>query len=771
MALPPAPRAAPSDSRSTAARSPLRPASRLSRVRVLAVAVGLALLSLLLCAPWRGVLEGAGAARGCAERAPLAPDPDLYCIDLLAAPHDQLDSARGTARLADAASPFGVAVTADGRHRYVVTVDVSGLPSPSALGEYSTYVAWATTPSLAPTIRLGSVAAGRPASREVAFDKFFVLVSAEASDTVSERRGRIVLRGMSAANRLLPVDDPVTLLGAAAPPDDAHARHGGAPAGSPTSVHGAHGSGLTGDAGPWPMHPMDPRLWMPPGMMSLEPRVRPYLPRVETGAPVPEATPRRVMQLRNGDTLRLEAGLVRRTIRGRVVTMFGYNGQYPGPLLHVREGATIVVDFVNRLDQPSAVHWHGIRLDNRFDGVPRVTQDPVAPGATFRYVVRFPDAGIYWYHSHEREDIQQALGLYGNIMVSARDTAWFGPAHHEEVLILDDLLLGDGGLVPFGAEAATHAVMGRFGNVPLVNGRPDMRLEARPGEVVRLFLTNAASTRTFNLSIPGARMKVLASDVGRFEREAWVESVVIAPAERYVVDVRFDRGGATAMVNSVRAIDHMAGSFLADVDTLMQIEVSGAPAAAGPGAAFERLRTHPDVTREIEAFRRHFDRPVDHVLELSMEARDLPFSVRAMMRDDSAYFHPVEWGNTMPMMNWVATTREIEWILRDPATGQHNMDITWRFRVGDVIRLRLINQRTALHAMQHPIHVHGQRFLVLARDGVPTENRVWKDTVLLPVGHSADLLVELSNPGRWMLHCHIAEHMEAGMMTVFTVDP
>ena len=766
----PAPRALHTDSRSASVRSPLRPASWPPRARVLGVAFGLALLSVLIRAPWRGVAEGAATAGGCTVRALHAPDPDLYCIDLLAAPLDQLDSARGTARLADAASPFGVAVTADGRHRYVVTVDVSGLPSPSALGPYSTYVAWATTPSLAPMIRLGSVSAGRPASGDVAFDKFLVLVSAEAADTVSDRRGRIVLRGMSAANRLLPVDDPVTLLGAASPPDDAHAGHATA-AGTPAPAHGAPHGGLAGDAGPWPMHPMDPRFWMPPGMMSLEPRVRPYLPRATSDAPVPQARPRRVLRLEDGDTLRLEAGLVRRTIRGRVITMFGYNGQYPGPLLHVREGATIVVDFVNRLDQPSAVHWHGIRLDNRFDGVPHVTQEPVAPGATFRYVVRFPDAGIYWYHPHQREDIQQALGLYGNIMVAARDTAWFGPAHREEVLILDDLLLGDAGLVPFGAEAATHAVMGRFGNVPLVNGRPDLGLEARPGEVVRLFLTNAASTRTFNLSIPGARMKVLASDVGRFEREAWVESIVIAPAERYVVDLRFDRAGTTAMVNAVHAIDHMAGAFIADVDTLMRIEVSGTPAPSGPGEAFERLRAHPDVTREIEELRRHFDRPVDHVLELSMEARDLPFPVRAMMRDDSAYFHPVEWGNTMPMMNWVATTREIEWILRDPATGQRNMDITWRFRVGDVIRLRLVNQRTVLHAMQHPIHVHGQRFLVLSRDGVPTENRVWKDTVLLPVGHSADLLVELSNPGRWMLHCHIAEHMEAGMMTVFTVDP
>ncbi|HUF27049.1 MAG TPA: multicopper oxidase family protein [Gemmatimonadaceae bacterium] len=783
---------APRSSQDSARRSRLPLATWPSAARLLVLVVALMALSMLICAKFdragahsvARATASPGTRCGPSHPAPdapngrvaaPAPDPDLYCIDLLPFPVTELDSAAGVARLAPPSSPFGIAVTPDGTHRYTVTVEVTGLPEPAALGPYRTWVAWATTPTLSPMIRLGAVAAGRPARGEVAFDKFLVIVSAEHSDTVTDRRGRIALRGMSASNRLLPVDDPVTLLGAAYPDADDHSGHAGdAPA---PDAHAGHpvlaGGALTpiGSVSDWPMHPMDDRLFMPPGMMSLRPTVAPYLPRAGHGAPVAAARPGRSIRLTDGDTLRLEAGLVRRSIRGRMVTMLGYNGQYPGPLLDVHEGASIVVEFVNRLDQPSAVHWHGIRLDNRFDGVPHVTQEPVAPGDSFRYVVRFPDPGIYWYHPHQREDVQQALGLYGNIMVTSRDTSWLGPAHREEVLILDDLLLGDAGLVPFGAEAATHAVMGRFGNVMLVNGSPDLTLSARHGEVVRFFLTNAASTRTFNLSIPGARIKLLASDVGRYEREVWVESVVIAPAERYVVDAMFERTGTTALVNRVRAIDHMAGAFLARSDTLARITVSRERPVRDLAASFRRLREHPDVTREIERFRRHFGRPVDHELVLTMETRDLPFPVRAMMRDDSAYFHPVEWDNTMPMMNWVGTTREIDWILEERATGRRNMDVSWRFRVGDVVRLRLVNARAALHAMQHPIHIHGQRFLILARDGVPSENLVWKDTVLLPVGHSADLLVEMSNPGRWMLHCHIAEHMEAGMMMVFTVEP
>jgi FtsP/CotA-like multicopper oxidase with cupredoxin domain len=97
------------------------------------------------------------------------------------------------------------------------------------------------------------------------------------------------------------------------------------------------------------------------------------------------------------------------------------------------------------------------------------------------------------------------------------------------------------------------------------------------------------------------------------------------------------------------------------------------------------------------------------------------------------------------------------------------MDVAWRFRVGEVVKLRLVNDRTALHSMHHPIHIHGQRFLVLAVNGVPNEHLVWKDTMLLPAGFPADILLELSNPGRWMLHCDIADHLEAGMRMVFEV--
>jgi FtsP/CotA-like multicopper oxidase with cupredoxin domain len=131
----------------------------------------------------------------------------------------------------------------------------------------------------------------------------------------------------------------------------------------------------------------------------------------------------------------------------------------------------------------------------------------------------------------------------------------------------------------------------------------------------------------------------------------------------------------------------------------------------------------------------------------------------------------MEWNDAMPMMNFMATGANITWFLRDVATGLDNMDIQWRFTVGDVVKVRVSNQPDSLHPMHHPIHIHGQRFLVLERDGVRNTNFVWKDTAVIPLGSVVDLLVEMSNPGDWMVHCHVSEHLETGMKFVFRVEP
>ena len=173
---------------------------------------------------------------------------------------------------------------------------------------------------------------------------------------------------------------------------------------------------------------------------------------------------------------------------------------------------------------------------------------------------------------------------------------------------------------------------------------------------------------------------------------------------------------------------------------------------------------------DIDAFRQYFDKPVDHSLELTLEIENLPMQlVQAMQFEAGLYAPPIEWNDAMPMMNWLSSAEQIHWKLRDPDTGKENMDIGWSFEVGDVVKIRIYNNPKTIHPMNHPFHVHGQRFLVIALDGVPNENLVWKDTAIVPVGTTMDILVDITNPGEWMAHCHIAEHLHAGMMTSFTV--
>ena len=685
----------------------------------------------------------------------------LNCTALVPVP--DLASATGVVALLPARTPFGVATTIDGRPRYHLVGTFAGLPDPHALGNYTGYVAWAYTLALDSAVKLGMIHNGRVDLGELDYVQFRILVSAErAPSAASARGGRLVLRGTSPSARLMTHRD---LLQPSAP----GALESGTAAMAMTRERDTAPRAQKREAAlHWSASPMAPQMPMMPGMSGLTPPVTPFLPSA-AAARVPLARPRELVRLANGDTLVLTAGKVMRTIDGNMFTMYGFNGQYPGPLLEVQQGATIVVQYHNALDEPSSVHWHGVRLDNRFDGTVGVTQQAVPPGGSFAYTVHFPDAGIYWYHPHVREDIQQDLGLYGNILVRSPSANYYGDAvSREEVLALGDISMNDAGLVPYGTEAPTHALMGRFGNLFLINGAPRYTLDVDRDDVVRFLLTNASNARMYNLSFGDARMKVIASDLGKFEREEWVQSVPIAPAERYVVDVKFGHDGRLAIVNRVQALAHIAGTYSAEIDTVGMVRATARSNIRHAGREFERLHVNKDVERDLAPFRKYFAKPVDHSLVLTFVARELPSAVSNMLLGINA---AVEWNDGMPMMNWLVTGRQVRWILRDPATGKENMDIDWHFTQGDVVKLRLFNDPASSHAMQHPIHLHGQRFLVLSRDGVSNTNLGWKDTAVIPAGETVDLLVDMSNPGRWMLHCHVAEHLSAGMMTVFTVRP
>jgi len=536
--------------------------------------------------------------------------------------------------------------------------------------------------------------------------------------------------------------------------------------------HHMHHNMSMGDSLAWRMVPMD-GMTMPmmPGMMDDMPEVGALLPGFDMDmSMLPEARPSEVIDMADGDTLHMDASLVRRTIAGNEYVMMAYGGMYPGPLIRADKGSSVVVEFTNNIELPTTVHWHGLRLQNAFDGIPGMTQPPVEPGESFTYTLEFPDTGMYWYHPHMREDVQQDLGLYGNMLVDPTEEGYYGPANREVPLILDDILVDSNGLLPYGEEAPTHALMGRFGNVMMVNGITDYSLDVAAGEVVRFYLTNVANTRTFNVVFGGARIKVIADDVSKYEREQFVTSVVIGPAERYIVDVHFDEERTYEITNQIQSIDHFRGIFVPETHVLGAVNATGSDLDASHADAFAVARENADTIADIDDFRQWFDKAPDHSLRLTVETHGLHTLTMRMMEIDTLYFPPIEWNEGMPMMNWLSTGEEVSWVLLDEDTGEKSMEINWQWKVGDVRKIRVFNDPKSFHPMNHPFHVHGQRFVVTHIDGVPNRNMAWKDTVIIPVGSTVDILVDVTNPGQWMAHCHIAEHLDAGMMLGFTVE-
>ncbi len=495
-----------------------------------------------------------------------------------------------------------------------------------------------------------------------------------------------------------------------------------------------------------------------------------------TAAKAAEARASQIVALKDGDTFDMTASIVKKEINGKEVKMLAYNGMIPGPLMKVPQGATITVNFTNNTDVETTIHSHGVRLANKFDGVPDVTQKPIGIGEKFTYRLTFPDVGLYWYHPHIREDYAQELGLYGNFLVTPSEDSYWSPVNREVPLILDDILIGPDGIEPFHKQLSNRTLMGRYGNVMLVNGETSYALQAQPGEVVRFYITNAANARPFNLAIPGATMKLVGGDNGRYEQERIVESALLNPSERAIVEVFFEKSGTFRLEHQTPDKTYLLGTII----------VSGATINPSYIDQFQIHRENKELQNEVLVLGSKIDGQVDKRLRLGLSMQGMGMMQQqagghdmhmmgsgAVMQNDimtADQIQKIEWEDDMGMMNTMSNSEMVKWQLIDEGTDKVNEDIDWKFQVGDMVKISIFNDPKSQHPMQHPIHFHGQRFLLLSTNGVKNDDMVWKDSVLVQTGDTIEILLQVTNPGEWMAHCHIAEHLESGMMFQYSVS-
>ncbi|MDN3518046.1 multicopper oxidase family protein [Aquisalimonas lutea] len=411
---------------------------------------------------------------------------------------------------------------------------------------------------------------------------------------------------------------------------------------------------------------------------------------------------------------------------------WGYNGIVPGPTLRYRRGEQLRILLDNGLAQPTSVHWHGIRLPNAMDGVPHLTQPPVAPGETFEYVFELPDAGTYWYHSHLNGPEQLARGLVGALVVEEPDPY---PVDRDIAWLLDDWRLTRQGAITEdfnNPHDMSHA--GRIGNTVTVNGRLPHAMDVRPGERIRLRLMNAANGRIFGLAFDDLPVHVIAFDgqpVTPHQPEGG--RVVIGPGMRADVVLDYPAEADRPFVvrdTFYRGMEYQLMAFTVTGSQVRETAPAGSPPAL-PANPVPEPNLDGAETREI-------------VFGGGMMGGTGMQQMMRMMREGMA---------------WTVNGRPVE------GPGQGNREPTFTLARGQSCRIVFRND-TRWH---HPVHLHGHHFRVLTRNGSAEPYQPFRDTVLMNPDDTIEAAFVADNPGDWLFHCHIAEHQAGGMRGMFRV--
>jgi FtsP/CotA-like multicopper oxidase with cupredoxin domain len=416
--------------------------------------------------------------------------------------------------------------------------------------------------------------------------------------------------------------------------------------------------------------------------------------------------------------------------------IWAYSGVVPGPVLRVRQGAFLRAAVENGLAEGTTVHWHGIRLPNAMDGVPGLTQATIPPGGRFDYTFAPPDAGTFWYHSHDDSLVQMGRGLAGALIVEEASP----PAVDHDLLwtIQDWRLEADAQIAPGFNNRMEEAMDGRVGNTVTINGRLPRTLHVRAGERIRLRLLNAAIARIMALRFEGHSPIIVALDGQPCDPHAPPDGrILLGPAMR--ADVMLDMQGEPG--RSYPVVDDFYDRLSY---TLVRLSYDAAPPVrAHPSDAALRLPSNP------------LPRP-DLVTAVVQEVRMQGGMMSGMTAGGMV-------GGGMTGMGGGAA-----WAINGQSmTGDGNADMKPLFRI-DRGRSCILDFRNDT-AWWHPMHLHGHSFNVLSRDGAPVAHDEWGDTVLVRPREHVRVAFVADNAGDWMLHCHVMEHQVGGLMTTIRV--
>ena len=413
-----------------------------------------------------------------------------------------------------------------------------------------------------------------------------------------------------------------------------------------------------------------------------------------------------------------------------------YGGEVPGPVIRARQGRKLRIEFENKLEEPTTVHWHGLRIPNAMDGVPELTQPPVQPGERFVYEYVPPDAGTFWYHPHLRSDVQLARGLYGALIVEEAEAP---KVDRDLIWVLDDWRLKDDGSISddFGHR---HDISreGRMGNTITLNGRPPGPVSVRPGERLRLRLINTANARLFGLRFTDLPTSIVAYDGQPVTPHAPKDGrVLLGPGMRadLIVDVPSDAGGQN------KVVDDYYEDKAYDLTTLVR---EGEPLRDAPPPPVT-LPANPLPEPDIDGA---------EVQEIVIEGGTKGFLEEAIYKGEK--FKP----------RTLFRKHRKAWTLNGVASHSMVMDPMFTLKRGNSYRWKIKNDT----AWDHPMHLHGHHFRILSRNGKAEPHRPWADTVLLHLDETAEVAFVADNPGDWLFHCHVLEHHTGGMGAVIRVE-